>query len=115
MNENPLSSLYKEMKTLGFLKGKSLFLDYCLQLVSLREKGDLSEQEVGYWIVAGLLTEDLSSEFEDIFDAAGDLEIPRESSFKQKTGEWNKDIADKIKDKEWKNLVQLLKDAQEIA
>lgn len=108
---NPLQELYSKMKSQPFKENKGLYLEYILQLIEKKEIGKLTEEEAGYWIIAGLLTEDLSNdpEFEEVFDLACDIEIPRESSYVQPAGKWNKETADKIKQNEWIDLVRLVK------
>ncbi len=116
MKENPLENKYKEMEKLPLEEKKKAFIDFCLELIKLKEKGEITEEQVGVWITSCLSIKELSSlpEFEEIFDIAPTLELPREISYRQKIGEWDKKTADRIKEEEWKELVVAVRAADHL-
>lgn len=93
------------------MEQKKLFIELCAKLVEAQERGELSEEEAARQMVeAGLSLPDRldRKELAEIFDLAGDVEIPRTSSYRQGIGLWNKETADKLKQKEWRQLVEAI-------
>lgn len=105
--KNPLSDIFDEMKSLSEKEVTKTFINYCFKLIELKNKNVLSEEEAAYWIVGCLFIDKISKipEFENIFDIAGDVEIPRTSSYRLGIGNWNQKDADALKKKEWGMLV----------
>ncbi len=107
--DNSLLPIYNRIITEHIEDAQKTFInEYCSELVRLKESGILSEEEVGHRIVCILFTDPLhaSYEFEDIFDAATALKIPRESSYVLGMGKWNQKDADCIKQKEYSELLK---------
>lgn len=103
-----LDFLKNQIKKAPKEKQRKLFIDHCLKLIQLKEENKLTEEEVGYEIIEVIKTSNLVdfSDYDDIFEVAGRVEIPRISSFVQSIGKWNKGVADEIKQSEWKELIE---------
>lgn len=114
MKENPLLNTYNKMKNLPLDEKKKVFIDYCLKLIEMKEKSNLTEEKVGDLIADCLSYDDLSQapEFEAIFGIVTTLGISRELSYRQKIGEWDAKTADQMKEEEWKELTGAVYSAQ---
>lgn len=113
--EHELELIYKKFKEVSIEQKKDLFISYCLKIIDYKNNNNLSIEEAAYKIVGILLPDSLNHipEVEEIFDIAGDAEIPRETTYRQPMGEWNQKTADAIKEKEWSQLEKsILKLAQ---
>jgi len=106
MNE-PFEKLKEDLRRSSASDQKEIFLEYCQKLIDLKESGELTEENVGSDIVSAMLLPDLieNPEYEAIFDIASDMEISRESSFRQGIGNWDAKAADGIKRDEWEQFV----------
>lgn len=94
---------------------KKVFVDYCNRLIEEKELGNLSVEQVGYYVLYVFLP-NRYKEVEDglriIFDIAGEMDIPRTMSYKQRIREWDEKVADKIKEEEWEHFTVAVKAAQ---
>jgi len=94
---------------------KKVFINFCMRLIELKEEGNLSAEAAAYEIMNALKFDDLSDcpECEAIFDVAGTTEIPRELSYAQPIDNWNAEMAQKIKEGEWEELVSAIYSARD--
>lgn len=118
MKSSPLlQKTIEQIKNSSGLEKKRLFIDYCDHLISLKEGGGIREEEVGYEIVSILfMGNDLQDiqVIDDIFSYASDLEIPRETSYRQPIGNWDERAANSIKKDEWNLFVMVVQEAKKI-
>lgn len=91
-----------------------LFVRFCTRLVELRDEEKLTEEEAAYYIVGNMQFDTLTNSpvCEAIFDVAGTVELPRETSYTQLLGSWDKKTADDLKEKEWQELLAVIKTAE---
>ena len=109
-----MTPLSTQLKNATGEEQRKIFVSYCLLLVQLKEQGKLSEEEVAYKIIGAIQYDNLteSPECDGIFDCASITELPRTSSYTQPIGTWDSKTADRIKQDEWKELVDAIKRAQ---
>lgn len=112
--ENELNTWWNQIKEATGEEQMHLFIQYCERLVQLKEEGTLTEEEASSKIIDAIHFDNLndSPECAEIFDSAGDAEIPRTMSYAQPIDSWDEKTADKIKQKEWSALVFAIKNAK---
>ncbi len=112
--ENELDKLWNKIKETTDEQQVHLFVRYCEKLVQLKEEGKLTEEEASSKIIDAMQFDTLgdSPECAEIFDSAGDTEIPRTMSYVQPIGSWDAKTADKVKQEEWNALVFAIKNAK---
>ncbi len=92
------SKLIKECRSAPKDVRISAFLNYCIELIDEKEKGNISIEQVGYNLTGFWLRVDLKDTIcEPLCDLAGDMEIPRDAKYKNG--------ADTMKEKEWQIFV----------
>ncbi len=86
---------------------KSDIISRCEAWVSAVDLGTMTEEQASYAIADLLMREGVSGgrEFEALSDAVADAQIPREVSYRQPIGEWQEDVAAKLKKREWERVV----------
>lgn len=87
-----------------------LIVKWCQKMIALKNAGEISEEEVGGDTVE-VMFRTRSDLLDPIFDAAADMELPRETSYAQPIGHWDAKTADAIKAKEWKIYVDAVEQA----
>jgi hypothetical protein len=114
--EKEISQLLDKLEKASNDEQKRLFVLYCLKLIECKEKGELREEEAAYKMVGAIQFDNLSDspECEAIFDIAMTAEISRELSYAQPMEQWNEKTADKIKEKEWRELIITVQRAKKI-
>ncbi len=113
--QTDLNNLWNEIKKAKGDEQRKLFVNFCDGLIGLKEEGLLSEEEVANKIVSAMMEfNDLNNypECEVIFESAATAELPRDISYAQSMGKWDKKTADHIKQKEWEELVAAVKYAK---
>ncbi len=112
--ENELNGWWNKIKNTDGLEQKELFLLYCARLIQLKEEKKLTEEEVAYNIIGAMQFDNLanSPEYNVIFDIAEMMEIPRTFLHCQSSGEWDEENSNQIKEKEWKNFVDAVKNTK---
>lgn len=107
-----IETSWKQIKDTNGDERKQLFIKYCLRLIELKESDKLIAEDVGYKIVAAIFFDNLSEDpiLESIFDIAAELEIPRETSYKQAMGHWDKKTADILKEREYQELKKVVEE-----
>jgi len=111
--QEELDNKWNHIKNSTGEKQKDLFIGICVRLIELKEQGLLDEENAAREILRGLQFKNLtdSAECEAIFDSAGTVEIPRTSSYRQPIGTWDEKVADKTKEKQWKELCATVENA----
>lgn len=112
--EEELENFLDQIKNTNGDEQIKLFINYCIRLIELKEKGVLSEEEAAYKMVGAMQFENLanSPECDAIFDIAGTTEISRATSYAQPMGQWDEKTANKVKQEEWKELVAAVENAK---
>ncbi len=95
------------------------FIEYCDECISEKETGNIREEEAAYSICGSISINGLSSipKIEAVIDCACDMEIPRESSYGAGISindTWIKEKADEYKQKQWKELLEVIEEAKSV-
>lgn len=111
--EKEIKQLRNKLKEASGDEQRKLYVELCSKLVELKETGEIREEEAAYEMV-GSFFKNLSEspECAAIFDAAADVEIPRETSNTQPMGRWDEKTANVLKERQWGKLVDALEKAK---
>ncbi|HEY1041451.1 MAG TPA: hypothetical protein VGE63_01865 [Candidatus Paceibacterota bacterium] len=112
--EEELEKIWNHMHEAPEREQIKLFLEYCDKLVEYKDKGECSEEFVGYRVTGiGLQFDAISDSniFEDLLSVASDMEWSRNISYKQDIDSWNAERAEDIKSEEWKMFLKALAEA----
>jgi hypothetical protein len=108
--ENQIQTLWNQLRGATGNEQTQLFVKYCTRLIELKEEGTLTEEEAAYKMVGAIQFDNLADSpvCDAIFSIAGTVELPRTTSYAQSIGKWDERTADQIKQKEWRELVQVV-------
>lgn len=117
LTKRKFRKLFRKIERSSNKEQLEYFIKYCDLAIYYENLGKLTKEEASCKIVAGytpIFGNEAPQIFENIFDHAGDLEIPRESRFNFERGDpWDKDTADRIKEEGWIKLTQLVQEAHD--